>query len=142
MTWLKDPRSQGRVLVCAMAALLFLDGLLQLMPPPELVAAFDRDGLSDQARQLLPFVTLTCAITLGIRATSIAGGVLTTGFLGGAISLHVAHGEAVSPAVGICLLLGALVWTGLLLTEPSLRPFLPWRRTGAREPQVGKPLTA
>jgi hypothetical protein len=129
----------GRVLVGLVAALLLVDGAVQAASPAFLVAAMDHVGLPEPVRRALPFLTWTCAATLGFRPTAFLGAVLTTGFLGGAVALHVRIGEVGSPPQIVCLVLGIATWVGLLLARPALRQLVFAR---APAPAVGAPRAA
>ncbi|SRR5713101_1468962 len=70
-------------------------------------------------------VELACAVLYVIPRTSVLGAVLLTGYLGGAVATHVRLSD---PSFVGPLLFGIMVWVGLYLREPRLRPLLPLRR--------------
>lgn len=55
--------------------------------------------------------------------TAVLGGIVLTGYLGGAIATHLRVGEP----VGIHIVIGILIWLGLFLREPRLGELLPIR---------------
>ena len=114
-------RRIGHRLLFAAAILLFLDGMLQIASPPPLVAAMRSIGFPADAGPRLAVVTLSCALLLALPATRLVGAVVTTGFLGGAIALHVRIGEFGSPPQLVCAAIGLAIWTGLVLADPRLR---------------------
>lgn len=65
-------------------------------------------------------------LVYAVPKTSPLGAVLLTGYLGGAMAMHV---RVEAPAFNIVfpLLLGGLIWGGLFLREPRLRQLLPLR---------------
>ena len=128
MSFLNVPRV-GRALVLVVAAILLADAAVQFAAPPIMRATFEETGLPESFQRVLPAITLLCAATLALRPTMLLGAVLTTGFLGGAIAIHMRLGEFGSPPHVICLLLGAILWTGILMAEPALR-----RAVGLRGP--------
>lgn len=67
---------------------------------------------------------LTCLGIYLIPRLSVLGALLLTGYLGGAICSHWRVGD---PFV-FPLVIGILIWAGLLLREPRLRELLPLRR--------------
>ncbi len=77
------------------------------------------------AGTLLPIgvTELLCVLLYAVPRTSVLGGVLLTGYLGGAVCTHVRIGEAITAPV----VLGVLAWAGLYLREPRLRALLPLR---------------
>ena len=73
---------------------------------------------------LAPFLGILelIIITLyGIDRTRLLGGILLTGYLGGAVATHVRVGENFL----FPLTLGALAWVGLWIHETRLRTLLP-----------------
>jgi hypothetical protein len=59
-----------------------------------------------------------------IPPVSVLGGIVLTGFLGGAIATHLRIGEAVY----VHVLLGLFIWGGLYLRNPRLRELIPFRK--------------
>ena len=72
-------------------------------------------------------ITMTCVVLYAIPHTAMFGAILLSGFLGGAICLHLRLGEIGSPPQIICLVLGIMAWGGLYLRDPRLRALLPLR---------------
>ena len=66
-----------------------------------------------------------CAAIYAIPQTAVLGAILMTGYLGGAVATHVRVGE--SPHWVAPVVMGALVWLGLLLRDKRLRALLPIR---------------
>jgi hypothetical protein len=71
---------------------------------------------------------LACTVLYVIPATSVLGAVLLTGYLGGAISVHVRVGNPLFGYVLFPVYVGALMWAGLYLREPRLVALLPLRK--------------
>lgn len=87
--------------------------------------------------QLLPTIgVLEIAVTLVylIPRTSIAGAILVTGFLGGAVMTHLRIGEP----WWFPLLIGGLAWTGLVLRRPGLIHLLSGGTVAAVQPAAGR----
>jgi len=127
----------GTVLTYAVAAVLLLDGLAQFAPPPQLVEAMTETGFDPSIGPRLAVVTLICAVTLAIPATSVLGAILTTAFLGGAIAVHVRIGDYGGSQV-FCVLLGVAAWAGVYLRNEALRNVLPFRRKTTRDLRPGQ----
>jgi Mn2+/Fe2+ NRAMP family transporter len=81
-------------------------------------------GYPEQLILVLGIVEMCCAILYVIPRTSVIGAILMTGYLGGATATHV---RLEDPAFIAPIIVGILVWLGLLLREPRLRPLLPLR---------------
>jgi hypothetical protein len=65
-----------------------------------------------------------------VPRTAVLGAVLLTGYLGGAVATHVRVGGDPFPVV-FPVVLGALLWGGLVLQDPRLRALLPVRSPSA-----------
>ena len=75
-------------------------------------------------------VTLAiCVLVYLIPRTSLLGAVLLTGYLGGAVATHVRVGNPLFTHVLFPTYIAALLWGGLMLRDPRLRVFIPWRRS-------------
>ncbi|UIJ72591.1 DoxX family protein [Aurantimonas sp. HBX-1] len=115
----------GRSIVTIVAALLLVDGSLQLASPPMMVDAMTHSGFSADSGPRVAVFTLTCALLLIIPRLAPLGAVLTTGFLGGAIATHFRIDGFGSPPQLICLGLGIVMWLGMVLADRRFRTFLP-----------------
>ena len=115
----------GRSIVTLIAAVLLLDGALQLISPPQMVEALTHVGFAPDSGPQLAVVTLVCAVLLVIPRTAPLGAVLSTGFLGGAITAHARIEGLGTPPQLICLALGALIWLGMCLADARVRAFIP-----------------
>jgi hypothetical protein len=116
----------GRVLSALPALMLLLGAFMTLLRNPQAVEGARQLGLSDRAGMLIGVTLLACTLLYIIPWTSVLGAILLVGYLGGAVFVHVQkgeHGQMWTPVV-----VGALLWLGLLLREPRLRALLPLRR--------------
>lgn len=117
MTW------TGRLLGALPVLLLLFSAATKLSRAPQVLQGFAKFGF--HARLLLPIglIELLCTVLYIVPATAVLGAVLATGYLGGAVVTELrAGGAPETPA-----LLGVLLWAGLWLREPRLRPLLPLR---------------
>jgi hypothetical protein len=109
----KGGRTAGLVLHLLIGGLMAVAGsakLLGLMPPEELA----KHGLGDQIR-LIGAGELATAVLLLVPRTSSLGTLLASAFWGGAICLHMSHGEPY--ALQSALLV--LSWVGAYLRDPA-----------------------
>ena len=74
----------------------------------------------------LGVVLLACTVVYLIPRTSVLGAIRLTGYLGGAVATHVRVGEGLFPVL-FPVLVGALLWGGLVLRDAGLRALLPLR---------------
>ena len=91
-----------------------LDGTKQLGYPPDVVFG-------------LGVTLLSCVLAYVIPRTSVLGAILLTAYLGGAVATHVRVGNPLFTHILFPTYLAALLWGGLVLREPGLRAFIPWR---------------
>ncbi len=76
-------------------AFLLLDGGIKLVPI-EAVITTSRDlGIPVHLARTLGILTLVCALLYAIPATSVLGAVLMTGYLGGAVYVHLRAGSPI-----------------------------------------------
>jgi hypothetical protein len=107
--WLKVA---GVVLNVLIATLMIFAGSGKVFgfAPQEVVEGMTKYGLGDRM-QLIGFGEMTAAVLLMIPRTSPFGTLLTSGFWGGVICIHMSHQESfVGPSV-----LLALTWLGAFL---------------------------
>jgi hypothetical protein len=103
----------GLVLHILIGGLLIFTGSQKVLGsvPPEALVKF---GLGEQAR-LIGAGAILCALLLLIPRTSSLGLLLTSAFWGGAICIHMAHGD-------LCLfqtVMLVLTWAGAYLRSPA-----------------------
>jgi hypothetical protein len=73
-------------------------------------------------------MTLVCTLLYAFPRTSVLGAILLTGYLGGAIYVHVRAGSPLFSHTLFGVYLGLLVWAGLYLRDATLRTLIPLRR--------------
>ena len=114
----------GWILSILPALMLLSGGVMSLVKP-----AFAQEGLAHYGYPVsvalpLGILELVCTALYLIPRTSVFGALLLTAYLGGATATHVRAGEPFY----LPILVGVLVWAGLLLRESRLRPLLPLTR--------------
>jgi hypothetical protein len=110
---MKGRKLVGMVLHSLIAGLLILTGLQKILgsAPPDALVVY---GLGERAR-LIGAGALLTAFLLLIPRTSSLGILLASSFWGGAICIHMAHGESyLFQAVML-----VLTWTGAYLRNPA-----------------------
>ncbi len=63
-----------------------------------------------------------------IPRTSVLGAILLTGYLGGAIYVHVRAGSPFLTHTFFCVYLGLFIWGGLWLRDDRVRALIPLAR--------------
>ncbi len=119
----------GRMLTTLAVLFLLFDAVGKLVMPAWVVQAFVQLGVPTSRGAGIGILLLICTVLYAIPRTAILGAVLLTGFLGGAVAIHIRAGsplfETDSP-----VLLGLLVWAGIYLRDDRLRKLVPLRCLG------------
>ena len=116
----------GRV-VSGLAAMFFLvDGAMKLFKPAVVVDATRQLGYPESQIVGIGVLLLTCTLLYIFPRTSIAGAILLTGYLGGAVASQLRAGNGWFNVV-FPVIFGALVWGGLWLRDIRARNLLAWR---------------
>ena len=113
MSWL------GAGLTGLVVLFLAFDGITKVIRVAPVVEACQKAGIASDLVTGIGLLLLACTAIYIIPKTAILGAILLTGYLGGAVTVHVIARAGNFPiffAVGF----GVLVWTGLALREPRL----------------------
>lgn len=105
---------------------LFMDATAKLLALPVVVessAALGLPGGTYLAR-VLGVILAICAILYAVPRTSILGAILLTGYLGGAVAIHVRAGNPLFSHILFGVYVGVFAWAGLYLRDPALRTLL------------------
>lgn len=111
----------GRVMTFLPGAGLLFSASMKFAHPPEIDKGFEHFGIPASQILGLGILEASCAIIYLIPRTSVLGAILMTGYLGGAIQVHVRIGEPVYTHI----VLGLFVWGGLFLRDRRLRALIP-----------------
>ncbi|HEU5459634.1 MAG TPA: DoxX family protein [Pyrinomonadaceae bacterium] len=121
----------GRIVSGLPALFLLLDGVMKLFKPAVVVEATVNLGYPESTIIPIGVVLIICTILYLIPATSVLGGILLTGYLGGAVATHVRVGESLFSIV-FPVIFGILIWLGLYLRDVRLRALVPLRTSVAQ----------
>lgn len=114
----------GRILSAFAVLFLLLDAAGHLMVPAAVVEAFNRLAFPVSLSPTLGVIALVCVIVYAIPRTSILGAILLTGYLGGAVSVHLRVHDPVFDTI-FPVIVGLMVWGGLFLRDGRLRALIP-----------------
>ncbi|MGH7441951.1 MAG: DoxX family protein [bacterium] len=114
----------GWVFTLLAASVFVLSASMKLMANPKMLPMMAQLGWSASVLTPLAILELTCVILYLLPPVAVLGGIVLTGFLGGAIATHVRVGQPVY----LHVVIGLLIWGGLYLREPRLRELIPARR--------------
>jgi hypothetical protein len=120
----------GRILTTLTVLFLIVDIVFKFVRPipPQVLQSMNQLGIQTGLLTTIGILLLVCTVLYVIPATSVLGAVLLTGYLGGAISVHVRVGNPLFGYVLFPVYVGALMWAGLYLREPRLLALLPLRK--------------
>lgn len=113
----------GKILSGLMVVLLTLDGAMKLVAT-DLMIRNSPAGILPPDPMLyrtLGVVLLASVLTYAIPRTAFLGAILLTGYLGGAVAIHVRMGDPLFSHTLFGVYLGVAVWAGLYLRNPILR---------------------
>ena len=117
----------GRVMSAISSLFLLVDGAMKLVKPAIVVETTVQLGYPESIITGLGIVLLACTGLYLLPRTSVLGAILLTGYLGGAVATHVRLGAAPFEVI-FPVIVGALLWGGLVLRDPRLRALLPVQR--------------
>jgi hypothetical protein len=118
----------GRILSGLVVAFLLFDGVIKLIPLDVVIETSRQLGIPTDIAFTLGVLTLLGAALYAYPKTALLGAVLLTGYLGGAIYVHVRAGSPLFSHTLFGVYLGILLWGGLYLRDERLRLIFPWRR--------------
>lgn len=111
-------------------AVLFLvfDGVTKLLQVEPVMTACAQLGLPTGLVVPIGVVLLAATALYVLPRTAVAGAVLLTGFLGGAIAIQLRAGQPVFASVVFPLVMATFVWAPLVLTDGRVRALIAPRR--------------
>jgi DoxX-like family len=120
----------GRILSTVTVLFLIMDIAFKFIRPvpPQVLQSMAQLGFQPGLLTGVGILLLLCTMLYVVPATSVLGAVLLTGYLGGAVSLHVRVGNPLLGYVLFPVYVGVLMWAGLCLRDPRLLALLPLRK--------------
>jgi len=116
----------GRIISALPALFLLVDGAMKLAKPEVVVKTTVELGYAETVIVSLGVLLLACTILYLIPRTAVFGAILLTGYLGGAVATQVRAGKGLFEIL-FPVLLGVLLWGGLVFREDRLRTLIPLR---------------
>jgi hypothetical protein len=120
----------GRILSTLTVLFLIMDIVFKFIRPipPQVMQSMTQLGFQPSLLTAIGILLAICTLLYVIRATSVLGAVLLTGYLGGAISVQMRVGNPLFGYILFPVYVGVLMWAGLYLREPRLLALLPLRK--------------
>ncbi len=116
----------GRILSVLAALFMLFDGVGHLLKPAPVVQAFAQLEFPLRLSVCLGVIQLICVALYIVPRTAVLGAVLLTGYLGGAVAIHMRVGNPVFECI-FPIIIGIFFWAGLLLRDVQLRALFPVR---------------
>lgn len=114
----------GRIMSGAAALFLLFDSVIKLLYLAPVVEAFARLGWPLTIVRGIGALELLCLVVYVIPRSAPLGAVLLTGFLGGAVAIHLRVGDPLFSHVRFPTYVALLVWGGYSLRDPRLLALL------------------
>ena len=118
----------GRIISGLVVAFLLFDGAIKLVPLDVVITTSQELGIPPQLARTLGVLTLICTLLYAFPRTAVLGAILLTGYIGGAIYVHVRAGSPMLSHTLFGVYLALLAWGGLWLRDARLRALIPWQR--------------
>ncbi len=111
----------GRILSGLPVLFLIFDAVIKLVHLAPVAEASARLGLPDHLAGGLAVLLLACLALYVVPRTAALGAVLLTGYLGGAVAIHLRVGDPLLSHSLFPVYVGAMLWAGLFLRDPRVR---------------------
>jgi hypothetical protein len=114
-------RWTGRVLSGIPVLFLAFDAAIKLAGVPAVAEASEKLGLPAQLAPVFALLLASCLALYLVPRTAPLGAVLLTGYLGGAVLVHVRVGDPLFSHTLFPIYIGALLWAGLYIRDARVR---------------------
>jgi hypothetical protein len=119
----------GRVLSGLVTLFLLFDGAIKLVPLDVVITTSQQLGIPTDLARTLGVLTLAGAVLYAVPRTAVLGAIWLTGYIGGAIYVHVLAGSPLLSHTFFGIYLALMMWGGLYLRDERVRALIPLRRT-------------
>src|SRR5215813_13436098 len=117
----------GRGMTGLTVAFLVFDGLVKFTGWQAVIDASNQLGIPLHVNPVLGILLLVCVALYAFPRTSVLGAILLTGYLGGAVAMHMRDGNPLFSHLLFPTYIGALIWGGLYLRDRRVRALIPLR---------------
>jgi hypothetical protein len=118
----------GRIMSGLVVLFLAFDGVIKLVPLDVVVETSRQLGIPEHLARTLGILTLIGTALYAIPRTAVLGAIMLTGYLGGAIYVHLRADSPLFSHTLFGVYLGLLIWGGLYLRDPLVQALIPLRR--------------
>lgn len=117
-------RWAGRIVSGLATLFMTFDGVFKLINPQPVIDGCVRMGLPPHLAPGIGVLALALVALYLVPRTAVLGAALLTGYLGGAVALHVRLEDPLFTHTLFPVYLGALFWIGLALRDARVRALL------------------
>ena len=114
----------GRILSIVFVLFMIMDGVMKIVRPPSVVEGSAKMGYAASTLPGIGVALLLCTLLYVVPKTRVLGGLLLTGYLGGAVASQVRVG-ATAFELAFPILFAVVLWASLWIVEPRLRALIP-----------------
>ena len=114
-------RWSGRVLTGIPVAFMLFDATIKFAHIPEVAEASLKLGWPTHLNPALGVIILGCLALYLWPRTAALGATLFTGYLGGAVAIHLRVGDPLASHILFPVYVGVLFWAGLALRDARVR---------------------
>jgi hypothetical protein len=118
----------GRIISGIVILFLVFDGGIKLIPLDIVLETSRELSIPENLARTLGVLTLLGTALYAFPRTSVLGAIVLTGYIGGAIYVHVRAGSPLFSHTLFGVYLSLLIWGGLYLRDPLLRALIPFRQ--------------
>jgi hypothetical protein len=116
----------GRIISALVVLFLLFDSITKVMKVRQVLEASAQLGYPVNAIVTIGIILLVCTALYVIPQTAVLGGILLTGYLGGAVAANLRIGSAMFNTL-FPIVFAALAWAGIFLRERRLGALIPLR---------------
>ena len=118
----------GRIISGFITAFMIFDGVIHILRPEPVVEGFAKLHFPLRFAVPLAIIERFCLLLYVIPRTAILGGILLTGYYGGAVAIQMPRGNSFFGEILFPVYFGVLLWAGIYLRDERLRALIPFRR--------------
>lgn len=115
----------GRIIAGLVTLFLLFDAAMKFVEPAPVLQAFARTGWPPELSVPLGAILLLSTVLYVIPRTAVFGGILLTGYLGGAVATNMRLENPLFSHTLFPVYFGVLIWASLLLRDSRLVEVLP-----------------
>jgi hypothetical protein len=113
----------GRILSGIAVLFMAADAITHILKIQPVIEAFHKLAIPETLSTPLGILVLVCLALYLYKRTRILGAVLLTGYLGGAVAIHLRAESTAFEAI-FPVIIGSLFWVGLFLTDKRAQSML------------------